>query len=108
MGIVTMCSIAGNSLVFVVICWNHSLSKPLNLFLFNLAIADIGISCTCIPYAVGQVMFMTNVSTFKIFRNYASCLKAKLKMCFITFVSYFRSMKVAFTLISFQVWTSCQ
>ena len=65
MALVTMCSILGNSLVFIVVCWNHSLKKPLNLFLFNLAIADIGISCTCIPYAVGQVVFMTNVSNLK-------------------------------------------
>ena len=62
MAIVAMCSIIGNSLVFVVIFWNQSLKKPLNFFLCNLAAADIGISCTCIPYAFGQVAFTSRVS----------------------------------------------
>lgn len=64
MAVVAMCSIIGNSLVFIVICWNQSLKKPLNLFLFNLAIADIGLSSTCIPYAIGQLAFTSSVSTF--------------------------------------------
>ena len=62
MAVVTMFAIIANSLVFMVVCWNLSIKKPLNIFLFNLALADIGVSCTCIPYAVGQIAFKSQVS----------------------------------------------
>ena len=66
MALITMCAIVCNALVFVVICWNRSLTKPLNLFLFNLAIADTGMVCTCIPYAVGEIAFKDKVGDFLI------------------------------------------
>lgn len=62
MAFVTMFAIILNSLIFIVICWNRSLNKPLNLFLLNLAVADIGMVCTCIPYAIGEVVFREKVS----------------------------------------------
>ena len=64
LGITTLIGIFGNFAVCLVVSWNKSLRTQLSLFLVNLAIADIGMSASCMPFAVATVLFHKQVSFY--------------------------------------------
>ena len=64
MAIVVMAGVLGNSMIFIVICWNKSLKRSVNIFLLNLAIADVGMVSTCMPYAIGAIVSKDQVGPF--------------------------------------------
>lgn len=62
LGITTLIGIFGNFAVCLAVSWNKSLRTQLSLFLVNLAISDIGMSASCMPFAVATVLFHKQVS----------------------------------------------
>ena len=66
LGITTLIGIFGNFAVCLAVSWNKSLRTQLGLFLVNLAIADIGMSASCMPFAVATVLFHKQVSHIKV------------------------------------------
>lgn len=62
LGITTLVGILGNISVCLVVFWNRSMRNQLHLFLVNLAIADVGMSASCMPFAVATVLFHEQVS----------------------------------------------
>ena len=61
LGITTLIGILGNISVCLVVFWNRSMRNQLHLFLVNLAIADVGMSASCMPFAVATVLFHEKV-----------------------------------------------
>ncbi|KXJ21153.1 rhodopsin [Exaiptasia diaphana] len=57
LGITTLIGIFGNFAVVLAVSWNKTLRTQLGLFLVNLAISDIGMSASCMPFAVATVLF---------------------------------------------------
>lgn len=64
LGITTLIGIFGNFAVVLAVTWNRTLRTQLGLFLVNLAISDIGMSASCMPFAVATVLFHKEVSCF--------------------------------------------
>ena len=62
LGITTLVGILGNISVCLVVFWNRSMRNQLHLLLVNLAIADVGMSASCMPFAVATVLFHEQVS----------------------------------------------
>ena len=73
LGITTLIGILGNISVCLVVFWNRSMRTQLHLLLVNLAIADVGMSASCMPFAVATVLFHEQV---KVKRNGESVNKA--------------------------------
>lgn len=73
LGITTLIGILGNISVCLVVFWNRSMRTQLHLLLVNLAIADVGMSASCMPFAVATVLFHEQV---KVKRNRESVNKA--------------------------------
>ena len=61
LGFTTLTGILGNFAVCLAICWNRSMRTPINMLLVNLAVADIGMSASCMPFAVATVLFHEQV-----------------------------------------------
>ena len=61
LGITTLVGIIGNVAVCLVVFWNCSMRSQLHLLLLNLAIADVGMSASCMPFAVATVLFHEQV-----------------------------------------------
>ena len=61
LGITTLVGILGNISVCLVVFWNRSMRNQLHLLLVNLAIADVGMSASCMPFAVATVLFHEKV-----------------------------------------------
>ena len=61
LGITTLVGILGNISVCLVVFWNRSMRSQLHLLLVNLAIADVGMSASCMPFAVATVLFHEKV-----------------------------------------------
>ena len=55
LGITTLVGILGNISVCLVAFWNRSMRNQLHLLFVNLAIADVGMSASCMPFAVVTV-----------------------------------------------------
>ena len=70
LGITTLIGILGNISVCLVVFWNRSMRTQLHLLLVNLAIADVGMSASCMPFAVATVLFQRVSCTFFRFQVY--------------------------------------
>ena len=62
LGITTLIGILGNFCVFLVVFWSGSKKNQINILLVNLAISDIGMCVSCMPFAVATVIFHIQVS----------------------------------------------
>ena len=75
LGITTLVGILGNILVCIVVFWNRSMRNQLHLLLVNLAIADVGMSASCMPFAVATVLFHEKVGYLSAFFSCEHCLE---------------------------------
>ncbi|ETE61654.1 hypothetical protein L345_12596, partial [Ophiophagus hannah] len=50
-------AILGNSTVLLAIVKNHNLHKPMYLFLFMLAVSELGVSLSTLPTVLGALVF---------------------------------------------------
>ena len=62
LGITTLIGILGNFCVCLAVFWDRSMRTKMNLLLVNLAVSDIGMSASCMPFAIATVLFHKQVS----------------------------------------------
>ena len=64
LGITTLIGILGNFCVCLVVFWNRSKRNQMNILLVNLAVSDIGMCASCMPFAVATVLLNIQVRAF--------------------------------------------
>ena len=62
LGLTTLMGILANVSVLLVVYWNRSLQTQINMLLVNLAVADLGVAVSCVPFAITSVFLQSNVS----------------------------------------------
>ena len=56
MVIIILLALVGNSMVIIVVARHHGMRTRTNMFLFNLAVADLLCAVICIPFSLGTVI----------------------------------------------------
>ena len=67
LGLTTLTGILANVSVLLVVYWNKSLQTQINMLLVSLAVADLGVAASCVPFAITTVFLQSNVSAFNIY-----------------------------------------
>lgn len=67
LGLTTLTGILANVSVLLVVYWNRSLQNQINMLLVNLAVADLGVAASCVPFAITTVFLQSNVSVVDMF-----------------------------------------
>ena len=62
LGLTTLTGILANVSVLLVVYWNRSLQTQINMLLVSLAVADLGVAASCVPFAITTVFLQSNVS----------------------------------------------
>lgn len=65
LGLTTLTGILANVSVLLVVYWNRSLQTQINMLLVSLAVADLGVAASCVPFAITTVFLQSNVSIGK-------------------------------------------
>ena len=74
LGLTTLTGILANVSVLLVVYWNRSLQTQINMLLVSLAVADLGVAASCVPFAITTVFLQSNVSVFLQFPSVISFL----------------------------------
>ncbi|EDO35727.1 predicted protein [Nematostella vectensis] len=93
LAITTLVGVLSNLAVCLAVWWNKKLRSQLSLFLVCLAVSDIGMSTSCMPFAVAIVVFRTqNIDAifcyFNGFINSLFSLASILTICSISIFQY--------------------
>ncbi|CAB4013972.1 high-affinity lysophosphatidic acid receptor-like [Paramuricea clavata] len=60
LGLTTLTGILANVSVLLVVYWNRSLQTQINMLLVSLAVADLGVAASCVPFAITTVFLQSN------------------------------------------------
>lgn len=71
LGFATLTAILANFGVLIVVYWNKSLHTQINMLLVGLAVADLGVLASCVPFAIRTTFLHINVS----FLHFIPCLE---------------------------------